>query len=90
MSLLGHGEPKPIFTGIIILLFAAMVMPLLAREKRRLSTVTGSAALRADAAESAVCAYLSLVVLLGVGVNTVWHISWADPGGIRHRASHHL
>jgi len=41
--------------------------------------VTGSDALRADAAESAVCAYLSLVALLGVGLNTVWHISWADP-----------
>ena len=79
LSLLGYGEAKPNVTGIVILLLAAVVMPLLAREKRRLSTVTGSAALRADAAESAVCAYLSVVVLLGVGLNTVRHISWADP-----------
>ena len=79
VSLLGYGEPKPSITGIAILLSAAVVMPLLAREKRKLSTVTGSAALRADAAESAVCAYLSVVALVGVGVNTVWHISWADP-----------
>jgi divalent metal cation (Fe/Co/Zn/Cd) transporter len=54
-------------------------MPLLARAKRKLSTVTGSAARRADAAESAVCAYLAVVALLGFGVNTGWHISWADP-----------
>lgn len=79
VSLLGYGEPKPSVTGIVILLLAAVVMPLLARQKRKLSTVTGSAALRADAAESAVCAYLSLVALLGVGLNTVWHIQWADP-----------
>jgi divalent metal cation (Fe/Co/Zn/Cd) transporter len=79
MSLRGYGEPKPSVTGVVILLLAALVMPLLAREKRKLSTVTGSAALRADAAESAVCAYLSVVALLGVGLNTVWHISWADP-----------
>jgi len=79
MSLLGYGEPKASVTGIVILLLAAAVMPLLARAKRKLSTVTGSAALRADAAESAVCAYLAVVALLGVGVNTVWHISWADP-----------
>jgi divalent metal cation (Fe/Co/Zn/Cd) transporter len=79
MSLRGYGEPKPSFTGVVILLLAALVMPLLARAKRKLSTVTGSAALRADAAESAVCAYLSVVALLGVGLNTVWHISWADP-----------
>ncbi len=79
VSLLGYGEPKPSVAGIVILLLAAVVMPLLARKKRKLSTVTGSAALRADAAESAVCAYLSVVALLGVGVNTVWHILWADP-----------
>jgi len=79
MSLLGYGEPKPSVAGIVILLLAVAVMPLLAGAKRELSTVTGSAALRADAAESAVCAYLSLVALLGVGLNTVWHISWADP-----------
>jgi divalent metal cation (Fe/Co/Zn/Cd) transporter len=79
VSLLGYGEPKPSVTGIVILLLAAVVMPILARAKRKLSSVTGSAALRADAAESAVCAYPSVVALLGVGVNTVWHISWADP-----------
>ena len=79
VSLLGYGEPKPSVTGIVILLLAAVVMPLLAQKKRRLSTLTGSAALRADAAESAVCAYLSVVALLGVGLNTVWHVSGADP-----------
>jgi divalent metal cation (Fe/Co/Zn/Cd) transporter len=79
MSLLGYGEPKPSVAGIVILLLAAAVMPLLARAKRKLSTVTGSATLRADAAESAVCAYLAVVALLGVGVNTLWHIRWADP-----------
>ena len=79
VSLLGYGEPKPSATGIVILLLAAVVMPLLAREKRKLSAVTGSAALRADAAESALCAYLSVVALVGVGAHTVWHISWADP-----------
>jgi divalent metal cation (Fe/Co/Zn/Cd) transporter len=79
VSLLGYGEPRPSVTGIIILLSAAIVMPLLVREKRKLSSVTGSTVLRADAAESAVCAYLSVVALRGVGVNTVWHFSGADP-----------
>jgi len=78
-SLLGYREPRPSVPGIVILLLAAVVMPLLARAKRNLSTVTGSAALRADAAESAVCAYLSVAALLGVGVNTMWHFPWADP-----------
>jgi|SRR5579864_29533 len=55
-SLLGYSEPKPTFLGIAILVAAAAVMPWLAKEKRRLSGATGSAALRADAAQSALCA----------------------------------
>jgi divalent metal cation (Fe/Co/Zn/Cd) transporter len=62
------GNPNQV-TGIVIPFLAAVVMPLLAREKRKLSTVTESAALRADAAELAVCAYPSVVALLGVGIN---------------------
>ena len=51
-SLLGYSEPKPTLLGIAILVAAAAVMPWLAKEKRRLSGATGSAALRADAAQS--------------------------------------
>lgn len=40
---------------------------------------TASAALRADAAESAVCGYLALIALTGLVVNAVWKVSWADP-----------
>jgi divalent metal cation (Fe/Co/Zn/Cd) transporter len=78
-SLLGYSEPKPTILGIAILVAAAVVMPWLAKEKRRLSGVTGSAALRADAAQSALCAYLSLIALSGLAVNAIWHVKWADP-----------
>jgi divalent metal cation (Fe/Co/Zn/Cd) transporter len=79
MTLLGHSEPKTTYLGIVILIAAAAIMPWLAKEKRKLSAITGSAALRADAAESALCAYLSLVALAGLGVNAIWHLRWADP-----------
>jgi divalent metal cation (Fe/Co/Zn/Cd) transporter len=78
-SLLGYSEPEPTFLGISILLVAAVVMPWLAKEKRRLSATTGSAALRADAAQSALCAYLSLIALTGLAINAIWHVKWADP-----------
>src|SRR5438477_11689332 len=78
-SLLGYSEPKPTFLGIAILVAAAVVMPWLAKEKRRLSGATGSAAWRADAAQSALCAYLSLIALLGIGVTAIWDVKWADP-----------
>ena len=79
LTLLGYSAPKPTYLGIAVLIAAAVVMPWLAQEKRRLSAATGSAALRADAAESALCAYLSVIVLAGLGVNAIWHLDWADP-----------
>jgi len=79
MTLLGHREAKTTYWGIAILIGAAVIMPWLAKEKRRLSAITGSAALRADAAESALCAYLSAIALVGLGINAIWHIWWADP-----------
>jgi len=78
-TLLGYSEPKITFLGITILVAAAAVMPWLAKEKRRLSATTGSAALRADAAQSALCAYLSLIALAGLATNAIWHVRWADP-----------
>lgn len=79
LSLLGYIGPRPSLLGITILTAAALIMPALAREKRRLSALTASAALRADAAESALCAYLSVIALIGLAVHAVWRISWADP-----------
>jgi divalent metal cation (Fe/Co/Zn/Cd) transporter len=79
MTLLGHREAKTTYSGIAVLIGAAAIMPWLAREKRRLSAIAGSAALRADAAQSALCAYLSLVALVGLGINAIWHLQWADP-----------
>ena len=79
MTLLGHNEPKTTYVGIAVLVAATAIMPWLAKEKRKLSALTESAALRADAAESALCAYLALVALVGLGVNANWHLRWADP-----------
>jgi divalent metal cation (Fe/Co/Zn/Cd) transporter len=78
VTFLGYSPPKPTLLGIAILLAAAVFMPLLAREKRRLFAVTASSALRADAVGSAVCGYLSMIALVGLIVNAVWHVGWAD------------
>ena len=79
MTLLGYSEPALSYAGIAILLAAAAIMPWLAREKRRLSSATGSSALRADAAESMLCAYLSLIALIGLAAHAIFGIAWADP-----------
>ena len=79
VTLVGHVEPKPSYLGIAVLFVAALFMPWLAKEKRRLAAVTGSGALRADAAESALCGYLSWIALVGLALNAMWHVAWADP-----------
>jgi divalent metal cation (Fe/Co/Zn/Cd) transporter len=79
LALLEHREVRPSFFGIGVLSVAAVVMPLLALQKRRLSSATASAALRADAAESALCGYLSIIALAGLVANAFWGITWADP-----------
>ena len=78
-ALLGHREVRPSYLGIAVLIVAAIAMPVLARQKRRLSALTASAALRADAAESALCGYLSIIALAGLIANALWGVTWADP-----------
>ena len=78
-SLLRYRVPQPSLLGIAVLVAALVVMPWLASQKRRLSAVTGSAALRADATQSSLCAYLSFIALVGLAVHAVWKVEWADP-----------
>jgi len=79
LTLRGYAQPKTTYLGMGILIAAVLFMPWLAVQKRKLSSATNSPALRADAAESALCAYFSAVALMGVAINAIWHIRWADP-----------
>jgi divalent metal cation (Fe/Co/Zn/Cd) transporter len=79
LALLGHREVRPSLLGIAVLSVAAVVMPVLANKKRHLSAASASAALRADAAESSLCGYLSIIALAGLVANAFWGITRADP-----------
>src|ERR1700674_2463092 len=79
LNFLGYREAQRSLVGIGILLAAADVMPLLASRKRELAAITSSAALKADAAESALCGYMAWIALAGLSINVIGHISWADP-----------
>jgi len=79
LDFLGYREAQRSFVGIGILLAAAVGMPWLANRKRQLAGITSSAALKADAAESEICAYIAWIALAGLAVNAIWGKSWADP-----------
>jgi divalent metal cation (Fe/Co/Zn/Cd) transporter len=79
LNLIGYREAQRSLVGIGILLAAAVVMPWLANRKRKLAVVTSSAALKADAAESALCGYMAWIALAGLIVNAIWNKPWSDP-----------
>ena len=78
LNFLGYREAQRSLVGIGILFAAGFVMPWLAKRKRRWAAVTSSAALKADAAESALCGYMAWIALGGLAVNAIWGKSWAD------------
>jgi divalent metal cation (Fe/Co/Zn/Cd) transporter len=54
-------------------------MPVLARAKRRVARALESRALEADAAQTSLCASLSVIALPTVGLNTAFFWWWTDP-----------
>ena len=77
--LLTATRPESSLVGIVLTAFSLIVMPLLARAKLGVASSLGSRALRADAHETIVCAWLSATTLLGLGLNAVLGWWWADP-----------
>jgi divalent metal cation (Fe/Co/Zn/Cd) transporter len=64
--------------GIGITAAALVAMPVLAWLKRRQARRENDRALAADAMQSATCAYLAAVTLLGLVLFAVWHVRWVD------------
>jgi len=71
--------PESSIAGLVILTLSVLVMPVLARAKRQVARALRSRALESDAAQTSLCAYLSVIALAGVGVNAALGWWWADP-----------
>lgn len=78
-DLLRREPPKTSVVGIVLASFSLLIMPLLARAKRRVAAGLGSRALEADSRQTDLCAYLSALLLLGLGLNALFGWWWADP-----------
>jgi divalent metal cation (Fe/Co/Zn/Cd) transporter len=78
-SLLRHEEPETSVVGIILSIVSLIVMPLLARAKRRVAAKIDSRALYADSRQTDICAYLSAILLCGLLLNALFGWWWADP-----------
>ena len=78
-ALLTQSRPEASWWGMGLAVAAAIIMPLLWQGKLRIAKRMGSAALKADAACSVTCAYMSLALLVGLLLNRLLGWWWADP-----------
>lgn len=72
-------RPDRTLAGIVILSMSAVVMPLLAHAKLKVASGMESGALRAEAKQTSLCAYLSIIGLTGLLLNATLGWWWADP-----------
>jgi divalent metal cation (Fe/Co/Zn/Cd) transporter len=78
-DLIRHEAPERSIPGIILAAVSLVVMPLLARAKRRVAAGIGSRAMRADSRQTDFCTYLSAILLGGLLLNALLGWWWADP-----------
>ncbi len=78
-TLVTREQPRRSFIGIALSLLSLVVMPLLARAKRRTASELNSPALHADSRQTSICAYLSAILLCGLLLNVTVGWWWADP-----------
>ena len=78
-ALITRSRPEASWWGIGLAIAAAIFMPVLWQGKLRVARRIGSAALKADAACSVTCAYMSFTLLAGLLLNRLFGWWWADP-----------
>lgn len=78
-ALLNREGPEESRIGIALAAVSLIVMPVLARAKRKVATALESRALRSEAQQTQLCTYLSAILLGGLALNAFLGWWWADP-----------
>jgi divalent metal cation (Fe/Co/Zn/Cd) transporter len=78
-QLAARRAPDVSVVGMVIAAMSLVLMPLLARAKKRLGPTLGSQAVVSESRQTELCAWLSGVVLVGLVLNSTLGWWWADP-----------
>ena len=78
-QLIAREAPGVSIPGILVAGLSVVLMPMLARAKRRLAPALGSQAVVSEARQTELCAWLSAVLLVGLALNATLGWWWADP-----------
>lgn len=78
-ALAGAEQAEHSTIGLALAAVSVAVMPLLSAAQRRAGRRLGSRSAVADSRQTLLCTYLSAVLLLGLGLNSLFGWWWADP-----------
>ncbi|MFD0785879.1 cation transporter, partial [Micromonospora azadirachtae] len=78
-ALVGDADPRHSSVGLVLAALSLLIMPALSYAQRRAGRELGSRSAVADSKQTLLCTYLSAVVLVGLGLNSLFGWSWADP-----------
>ena len=77
-TLIAVEPPQISYPGMLLAVASLIIMPIIARAKRRVAISLNSRALVADSRQTDICAYLSAILLVGLGLNALFGWWWAD------------
>jgi divalent metal cation (Fe/Co/Zn/Cd) transporter len=78
-ALLGADRAEHSTVGLVLAGLSLLVMPVLSAAQRRAGRELGSTSAVADSKQTLLCTYLSAVLLVGLGLNSLFGWWWADP-----------
>jgi divalent metal cation (Fe/Co/Zn/Cd) transporter len=78
-DLVKHKAPEHSIPGVVLACVSLIVMPILARAKRKVGTELSSQAMKADAKQTDFCVYLSAILVVGLLLDAALGWWWADP-----------
>jgi len=78
-ALVSGGQAEHSSVGLVLAALSLLVMPVLSAAQRRAGRELGSASAVADSKQTLLCTYLSAVLLVGLGLNSLFNWTWADP-----------
>lgn len=77
-ALAGGGQAAHSTVGLGLAALSVVIMPVLSMAQRRAGAELNSRSAVADSKQTLLCTYLSAVLLVGLGLNSVFGWSWAD------------
>jgi divalent metal cation (Fe/Co/Zn/Cd) transporter len=78
-ALVTGAEAEHSTVGLVLAALSLLVMPVLSHAQRRAGRELGSRSAVADSRQTLLCTYLSAVLLVGLGLNSLFGWSWPDP-----------